>query len=109
LDFLDRGLCGVDVVEHNEGLAFCLEILLCYDLEDRAVFIEELGECFFQFIRLDALFEVLDLQKVREEGRNDSEEIRRRCTKLAWNLEGLEGLTFRWEDCWALRAQGAAR
>jgi hypothetical protein len=64
-------------------LAFGLEILLRYDLKDRPVFIEELGECFFQFVWLDALFEIFYLQEVREEEWDGCEEIRRRCTKLA--------------------------
>ena len=64
LHILD-GLCrALRVVEHDERLAFALERALCDDVEDCAIFGEDLLQRFDELRDLDALFEVADLETV---------------------------------------------
>lgn len=66
LDFLD-GLGGtVNAVEDDESLALGFQIRLCHNIDNFAIFREELSERFFQLIDLDALFEVTHIYAVEE-------------------------------------------
>jgi hypothetical protein len=61
LYFIDRLLSALYRIKYNECLALGFQVRLCDDVDDFAIFAEELAECFFQLVDFDALFEVADV------------------------------------------------
>lgn len=61
LHLLDGRRRALDRVKHYEGLALCLEVGFGDNVNDGAVFGEQLGEGLDQLRGLDALFEVADV------------------------------------------------
>lgn len=65
LDLVDGSLRRLDRVEDDEGLPFGFQVRLGHDVDDLAVLAEELGQGFLELLRLDALFEVADIDAAR--------------------------------------------
>lgn len=61
VDFVNRAGGGFHVVEHNERLALGLQIGLRDDLDNVAIFREDLVQSDLQLIDFDSLFQVADL------------------------------------------------
>jgi hypothetical protein len=55
VDFLDSASRGFNVVEDDEGLALGLEVRLCDNLYDGAIFRENLLQSLFQLVDFDSL------------------------------------------------------
>lgn len=61
IDLVDGAGGGVDAVEDDKRLPLRLQVRLRDDLDDRAVFREDLVEGFLELVDFDAFFEVADL------------------------------------------------
>jgi hypothetical protein len=61
IHLLNRIQTGLLAIEYDKGLALALQAALRYNVEDRAVVLEDDSEGFLEGIDLDALFEVVDL------------------------------------------------
>ena len=61
VDFIDRASGGFHVVEHNERLALGLQVGLRDDLDDVAIFREDLVQCDLQLVDFDSFFQVTNL------------------------------------------------
>ena len=68
LDLLNRFRRTLHRIEHHKRLPLGFQIRLSHDLEDGAIFGEEFRESGGELIRLDALFEVADVDSVRRVG-----------------------------------------
>jgi hypothetical protein len=66
LNFFDGFRSGLNILEYNKCLAFCFEIGLCDDVDDVAVLGEDLCEALTQIGNLYALFEVLNVDAMKE-------------------------------------------
>lgn len=62
LNILDCLCCGSWIFEDYESLSFPLQTALGYDVEDGAIFAEDLAQVFNQIGDLDALFKIADLE-----------------------------------------------
>ena len=65
LQFFDSARSRLYIVEDEEGLTLRLEVLGGANVEDGAIFFEDLAEGVLEGVELDALLEVLDLRRVR--------------------------------------------
>lgn len=61
LHLLNRLLRALHAVEHNERLALRLQVRLRDNVDDLAIFGEQLGQRFFELGDFDVLFEVADV------------------------------------------------
>ena len=52
---------GLLAVEHDKRLTLALQALLHYDVENRAIVLEDGGQGSFHGLHLDALFKIVDL------------------------------------------------
>lgn len=69
LDLLDRLLRARHIAEHHKRLPLRLQVGLGHDVDDLAVFTQELGERLLEGVDLDGLFEVLDVDTRDKLGR----------------------------------------
>ena len=67
LHFLDRTLCRLGIIEHYESLAFGFEICFRDQVNDIAVFREDLGKGLLHFVNLDALLQIFDINSTRRQ------------------------------------------
>jgi hypothetical protein len=61
LHLINRLLRRLHRVKDNECLALRLQVRLCDDVDDFAIFAEELAERLFELVDFDALFEIADV------------------------------------------------
>lgn len=61
LDLLDCPLGSLSLIKDYESLAFCFEVRLGDKFDDIAVFREDFGKGFFELVRFDTFFQILDL------------------------------------------------
>lgn len=66
LELLDGARSRLYRVKDDEGLALRLEVLGGADVEDGAIFLEDLAQCVLQRVELDALLQVFDLRGLSE-------------------------------------------
>lgn len=74
LDVVDGFLGCVDGVEDDEGLALGLEVGLGYDVDDVAIFGEQLGQGLLELLDLDRLLEVAAVYATQVSRRTDVSE-----------------------------------
>ena len=61
LNLLDSSLSCFSVIKHYESLTFCSQVFLGYNVDNGAIFGENLRKCLLQRLNFDAFLQVLDL------------------------------------------------
>lgn len=64
MDLLDGALGRFHIIEHDEGLALGLEVRLGDEIDDIAVFREDVRQGFFELVDFDPLLQVANLRYV---------------------------------------------
>ena len=87
IDFLNGIRGRLDIIKHNERLSLGFEVGFRDDVDNRAVFREELCQGLLEFLDFDALLEIADLNRIRDLVRN-----------ISWFLHGFARIRSRGEN-----------